>query len=288
MTVLQFALAPEPVTGPLDQSMIDRPCRRGWPPHSTDRSPDRSPPQLAPNPTRVLRACGITAVMLPRYRLPADRRAERWKRITLICAGAVTVLVVSAACVKVDTGREDPAGQTTSATAAAAATTPAAGTEAHNNADVWFVRHMIPHHQQAIEMSDILLAKQGIDPRVTEMANKIKAAQGPEIQQMQNWLNQWGNPTMPAMAPGDMQMPAHGGMPGQLSERELDALREAKSADASRLFLTQMIAHHEGAISVAQTEIEEGQYPLAVAMARSIASTQQQEIDTMKAILASL
>lgn len=288
MTLLQFALAPEPVTGPLDQSMIDRPCRRGWPPHSTDRSPDRSPPQLAPNPMPVLRACGITAVMLPRYRLPADRRAERWKRITLICAGAVTVLVVSAACVKVDTGREDPAGQTTSATATAAATTPAAGTEAHNNADVWFVRHMIPHHQQAIEMSDILLAKQGIDPRVTEMANKIKAAQGPEIQQMQNWLNQWGNPTMPAMAPGDMQMPAHGGMPGQLSERELDALREAKGADASRLFLTQMIAHHEGAISVAQTEIEEGQYPLAVAMARSIASTQQQEIDTMKGILASL
>ena len=49
-----------------------------------------------------------------------------------------------------------------------------------------------------------------------------------------------------------------------------------------------MIAHHEGAPSVAQTEIEEGQYPLAVMMARSIASTQQQEIDTIKGILASL
>ena len=64
---------------------------------------------------------------------------RRWRR------GGV---VVSAACIKVDTGREDPAGQTTSATATASATTPAAGTEAHNNADVWFVRHMIPHHQQ--------------------------------------------------------------------------------------------------------------------------------------------
>ena len=48
--------------------------------------------------------------------------------------------------------------------------------------------------------------------------------------------------------------------------------------------MTQMIAHHEGAISVAQTEIEEGQYPPAVAMARSIVNTQQQEIDTMKGI----
>jgi uncharacterized protein (DUF305 family) len=56
----------------------------------------------------------------------------------------------------------------------------------------------------------------------------------------------------------------------------LDALREANGADASTLFLTQMIAHHEGAISLAQNEIEEGQYSPAVAMARSIASTQQQ------------
>nr|WP_308160685.1 DUF305 domain-containing protein [Mycolicibacterium goodii] len=211
-----------------------------------------------------------------------------WKQIILIGAGAVAALVVSAACIKVDTDREDPAGQITSATATASATTPAAGTEAHNNADVWFVRHMIPHHQQAIEMSAIVLAKHGIDPRVTELATTIKAAQGPEIQQMQDWLNQWGNPAMPTMAPGDMQLPAHGGMPGMLSERELNALREAEGVDANRFFLTQMIAHHEGAISVAQTEIEEGQSPPAVAMARSIVTTQQQEIDTMKGILASL
>jgi len=277
----------------------------------------REPPRLAPKPTGVLmgrignddsvppgardscnelpdpllenalRAYGIPGVMLPRYWVPADRRAERWKRITLIGAGAVAMLVVSAACVKVDTGREDPAGQTTPATATASTTMPPLGTEPHNNADVWFVRHMIPHHRQAIEMSDILLAKQGIDPRVTELANNFKAAESPEIQQMQDWLKQWGEP-MPAMTPGDMQGPAHGGVIGQLSERELNALGEADGADASRLFLTQMIAHHEGALSVAQTEIEEGQYPPAVVMARSIASTQLQEIDTIKGILASL
>lgn len=51
---------------------------------------------------------------------------------------------------------------------------------------------MIPHHQQAIQMSDIVLAKQGIDPRVIDLANQIKAAQGPELQQMQGWLTQWG------------------------------------------------------------------------------------------------
>jgi uncharacterized protein (DUF305 family) len=211
-----------------------------------------------------------------------------WKRTTLIGAVAVTVLVISAACTNSDTGRETSAGQRTSATAAAPATTPAADTDAHNNADVWFVRHMIPYHQQAIELSDIVSAKQGIDSRVTELADKIRATQGKQIQQMQDWLNHWGNPPMPETAPGDVQMPAQSSMPGILSERELDALRQANGADASTLFLTQMIAHHQGAISLAQTEIEEGQYPAAVAMARSIASTQQQEIDTMKRILSSM
>jgi uncharacterized protein (DUF305 family) len=212
-----------------------------------------------------------------------------WKRTTLIGVGAVTVLVISAACTNSDTGRENSAGQTTSATGTApATTTPAADTAAHNNADVWFVRHMIPYHQEAIELSDIVSAKQGIDSRVTELANKIRATQGPQLQQMQDWLNHWGNPPMPGTAPGDVQMPAQSSMPGILSKRELDALREANGADASTLFLTQMIAHHEGAIDLAQTEIEEGQYPAAVALARSIVSTQQQEIDTMKRILSSM
>ena len=78
-----------------------------------------------------------------------------------------------------------------------------------------FAQHMIPHHQQAIEMSDMILAKQGIDPRVVELANQIKVAQGPEIEQMQGWLKEWGQPTMPMM-PG-MEMPGQTGMPGMPS-----------------------------------------------------------------------
>ncbi len=66
--------------------------------------------------------------------------------------------------------------------------------QAHNPADVTFAQHMIPHHQQAIQMSDMVLGKQGIDPRVVTLAQQIKAAQGPEIEQMQTWLSQWGAP----------------------------------------------------------------------------------------------
>ncbi len=70
----------------------------------------------------------------------------------------------------------------------------------HNEADVAFVQHMIPHHAQAIDMSDIVLSKQDVDPDVTELAAKIQTAQGPEIETMRSWLTAWDSrcPTPPA------------------------------------------------------------------------------------------
>jgi uncharacterized protein (DUF305 family) len=205
-----------------------------------------------------------------------------WKRMTLIGAGALTVLAISTGCSS-SNEPEHPASHSAppSATAAPGMT---AAAEAHNDADVTFAQHMIPHHTQAIEMSDTLLAKQGIDPRVTELANQIKAAQGPEIQQMQGWLTQWGTaPTPPMSGHGDMP-----GMSGIMSEQDMTALKNAQGVDAAKLFLTQMISHHEGAITMAQTEIKGGQYPPAVDMARAIVTAQQREIDTMNGILATL
>ena len=205
-----------------------------------------------------------------------------WKKTTLAGAGALVALVVTAGCSSSDSGSEHPAEHSTSVSATASPTAPSA--EAHNDADVIFAQHMIPHHTQAVDMSDTLLAKQGIDPRVTELANQIKAAQGPEIQQMQGWLTQWAATSMPPMS-GHGEM---AGMSGMMSEQDMTALKDAQGVDASKLFLTQMIAHHEGAITMAQSEIKDGQYPAAVGMARAIVTTQQQEIDTMKGILAAL
>jgi uncharacterized protein (DUF305 family) len=181
-----------------------------------------------------------------------------WKRTTLIGACALATLAILTACSSSNEA-EHPAGHSPATSATAAPSTTAAA-EAHNDADVMFAQQMIPHHTQAIEMSDTLLAKQGIDPRVTELANQIKAAQGPEIQQMQGWLTQWGTPSMPPMSGhGDMA-----GMSGMMSEQDMTALKDAQGVDASKLFLTQMIAHHEGAITMAQNEIKDGQYPSAV------------------------
>ncbi|GAA2531151.1 DUF305 domain-containing protein [Mycolicibacterium diernhoferi] len=151
---------------------------------------------------------------------------------------------------------------------------------AHNGADVMFAQHMIPHHRQAVEMSDILLLKQDVDPRVRKLAEEIKAAQAPEIEQMQSWLTSWGNPPMPDMD--------HGSMEGMVAPADIEKLRSAPGPEAARLFLTQMIGHHEGAITMAQTEIDDGQHEPAIAMARAIIDSQQREIDEMKQILESL
>nr|WP_231743206.1 DUF305 domain-containing protein [Mycobacterium sp. GA-2829] len=219
------------------------------------------------------------------------------KRFVTLAASAAAVAVALSACSN-DTpqGEHDMSSMTTSAAATPAPSTPAGGgtqAQAHNDADVSFAQGMIPHHQQAIEMSDMLLAKQGIDPRVVSLANQIKAAQGPEIQQLQGWLTEWGVSAAPTSGSGMPGMPGHdmgdmSGGGGMMSEQDMAALRDAQGVEASRLFLTQMTEHHKGAIAMAQTEVDSGQFAPAIEMAREIISSQQKEIDTMQQILGSL
>jgi uncharacterized protein (DUF305 family) len=231
------------------------------------------------------------------------------RRKTLaVGAAAVAVLVTLGAC---SNASDTSAGPSSSA---GAPSTSESATEAHNDADAMFAQQMIPHHQQAVEMSDMLLSKQGIDPRVLDLAKQIKAAQAPEIEQMQNWLTQWATPTMPGMSgmpghsgmpadsatpgqtdiptqssmPGMSGMPGMPGMEGMMSGNDMAALQNAQGVAAAKLYLTQMVIHHQGAIAMAQTEISAGQYPAAIAMAHSIVTSQQQEIDTMNKILGSL
>lgn len=237
-------------------------------------------------------------------------------KTAVAAAAAVAAVLALGAC---STGTEKAASSST-----AASTSASASAQAHNHADVMFARHMIPHHQQAIEMSDMILAKKGIDPRVTELATQIKAAQGPEIEKMQGWLTEWGVPTeMPAMDMSGMDMPRtgqdpdddgadhHGDMPGMpgesmmpttsmmprgsmmpgmgmMSQADMEALDKAQGVEADKLFLAQMITHHQGAIDMAGDEVKNGLYPAAVEMAKSIISGQQKEIDTMKDMLSSL
>ncbi len=147
-----------------------------------------------------------------------------------------------------------------------------------NNADIMFTTMMIPHHEQAIEMADVILDADGVDPRVVALAETIKAAQGPEIELMETWLDEWGT------GMGDM-----GGMgDGMMSDTDMQALEDATGDEASRLFLEQMIEHHEGAIDMAQSEVDNGENADVIGLAESIIESQTAEIATMQEILASL
>jgi uncharacterized protein (DUF305 family) len=199
------------------------------------------------------------------------------RRWVLIGAAALAALVTITACSS--SGNQSATSGTRSAGSSAASTaTPA--TSAHNQADVTFAQNGIPHHQQAIPMSDDILGKQGIDPRVVQLATQFKTDEGPELQQMQSWLSQWGQPTI-SMTPGMV-------MPGMLPDQDLAALKNAQGVDATKRFLTGMIECHEGTIAMAEDEIKDGQYPPAVALAHSISTREQQENTTMQGILASL
>ena len=144
-------------------------------------------------------------------------------------------------------------------------------------ADVMFAQMMIPHHEQALEMSGIVLAKDGLDPEVAALAEEIQAAQGPEIAQLEAWLDEWDAPR--AMSGGDDEMS------GMLSDDELAALEAADATTASQLFLEQMIAHHEGAVEMAEEEIASGSHEGAIEMAEAIVATQTAEIERMRALL---
>lgn len=158
------------------------------------------------------------------------------------------------------------------------ASTPAATPQPFDDADVQFAQMMIPHHEQAVEMSDILLAKDGVDPEVRELAEQIRDAQQPEIDTMRAWLDEWGAEEV------DDAGGAHAGH-GMMSAGDLDALEDADGADASRLFLEQMIVHHEGAIMMADIQAEDGEHPDAVRMAEQIIATQAEEIELMRDLL---
>lgn len=158
---------------------------------------------------------------------------------------------------------------------------PSAATESFNNQDVTFAQAMIQHHRQAIDMAQVILDKSGIDSRVTELAIKIKSAQGPEIDDMNSWLMAWG------VSAGSASGMGHD-MSGMMSKDDTAALDAATGIDASRLFLQQMTKHHQGAIDMAQTEVKNGKSPDSLSLARTIIKDQMAEIDVMRVILSKL
>lgn len=160
----------------------------------------------------------------------------------------------------------------------------------HNEADVTFAQGMLPHHRQAVEMSE-LAGDRAESPEVLALAQEISAAQEPEIRTLTGFLEAWGaevpddDAAMPGMHSDDTEdMPADG-MAGMMSSEDMTQLGSAEGADFDRLFLRLMVEHHQGAVDMAETEVDAGDDPAAVALAQDIVDTQEAEIDRMQALL---
>ncbi|WP_126688319.1 DUF305 domain-containing protein [Nocardioides ferulae] len=175
---------------------------------------------------------------------------------------------------------------------------PADDGRAWNDADVAFATDMIPHHAQALTLVDLTVGRR-LSPELTGLAEQIRSAQAPEIEQMSDWLQEWGE-EIPATGrdhvhahgsedegeAGDEMDQMHGDMPGMVGSEDLDELESLKGEAFEERWLELMIGHHEGAIEMAQAAQEDGEFPGVVELAEAIEEGQQAEVDQMEQLLA--
>lgn len=168
---------------------------------------------------------------------------------------------------------------------------PALSATDHNAADVEFATAMIQHHAQAMSMVD-LAAGRDLDPRVQRLAEGIRATQGPEIETMVDWLQEWGE-EVPETMRDHVNMGHHGdigeamegmdtSLPGMVSAEDMAGLEDASDAEFQDLWLALMVEHHEGAVEMAESEQDGGQYRPAVELAGRIVKTQTAEIERLE------
>ena len=153
------------------------------------------------------------------------------------------------------------------------------GTSAnYTGADIMFLQMMIPHHQQAIDISNLAL-KVSKDPELKALAQSIATAQAAEITQMKAWLKD----------AGASEDPGHSmdGMGGMLSDADLVALKAATGKQFDILWLKGMTGHHDGAIHMTMM-IEDANNPDIKAFGKNVVKAQSAEIKQMKAMLARL
>ena len=140
--------------------------------------------------------------------------------------------------------------------------------------DIMFAQMMIPHHQQAVDMST-LAETHTTNPEILALAKQIKDAQAPEIKQMTAWIESSG---------AGMDMGHDMGMGGMLTEEQMAALENAQGAAFDKLYLEGMIGHHQGALQMAKM-IENSDNAEAKQLAANIMKSQSAEIDKMKQML---
>jgi uncharacterized protein (DUF305 family) len=153
---------------------------------------------------------------------------------------------------------------------------PAPDGSLYNQADTFFMRMMIPHHRQALEMA-ALAPDRAKHPQIRAVASRITAAQKPEIAVFQSWLK---TRNLPENESGH----SHAGMKGMQPPEALRALASQSGDAFDKMFVDMMVAHHEGAIAMATDVLGAGVDQRVSEMATNIAAEQTAEISRMRQI----
>jgi len=193
----------------------------------------------------------------------------------LLGMSAAAILVITAGC-----GGEEAGSAATPESTTTAPTTESTTSTEHNDADIAFAQMMIPHHQQAVDMAKMAAEKAG-DQKVKDLASRIEGAQDPEIRQLTGMLQQWGAPTESSDMPGM----DHGSGDGMMTDDQMAQLDQATGAAFDTMWLQMMIEHHQGAVTMAKTELAQGSNPEAKALAQKIVDAQEAEITEMQGML---
>ncbi|MFC3896968.1 DUF305 domain-containing protein [Lentzea rhizosphaerae] len=147
----------------------------------------------------------------------------------------------------------------------------------HNSADVAFAQGMVPHHEQALEMSD-LVASRTDNPRVIDLAKRISAAQKPEIDRMNGWLRTWNAPVQASSHTSHGHTDKHGMV-------DLGNLADLDGTEFDRQWLSLMILHHRGAVEMARKHLAAGTDPETRKLAQDVVGHQEKEIAEMESLL---
>lgn len=204
---------------------------------------------------------------------------------TLFPVPVILAVGLAASLTLTGCGADTPESAASASSASPTTTVQDEASEQLSPEDIAFLEMMIPHHGQALQMTDLVPGR-AESPEVVALATQIAAAQDPEIATMQELLRQAGRP-VPDPTSTDALHSGHAHsdvMAGMLSAEEMADLEASRGHDFDHLFLTGMIAHHEGAVEMAQERLAASTSPAIRDLAAQIDATQRAEIRRMKAL----